>query len=201
MTRPVLVTVATAAAWLLVGCSHAGPVQVAPHSSTTVAAHDRAAAHLALCPTAAGSRWSDHSPLRAITLGCLGNGVPVSLEATLVGKPALLNLWAYWCQPCAKELPYMAEYQAKAGTTITVLTVHSDPDEGAALARLADLGVRLPGVEDGGTRVRSAVGAPAVLPVSVVVRPDGTVAKLVVRPFTSVDDISTTVAASLGVTP
>ncbi|WP_425297914.1 hypothetical protein [Nocardia abscessus] len=46
---------------------------------------------------------------------------------------------------------------------------------------------------------RTAVGAPAVLPISVLVRADGSVAEVVVRAFEGVDDIANTVAGKLGV--
>ena len=134
-----------------------------------------------------------------MTLPCSATGAPVALAAALAGKPALINLWAYWCAPCAKELPMLAQYAHRAGSAVTVLTVHSGVDEAAGLARLVDLGVHLPGVQDGGMRVRAAVGAPPALPISVLVRPDGTVAALIVRPFSGVDDITATVAQALGV--
>ncbi|WP_324198833.1 TlpA family protein disulfide reductase [Nocardia amamiensis] len=156
----------------------------------------RAAAGLAACPATA---TTGNGPLAGITLACLADGGPVDLAAALAGKPALLNLWAYWCAPCAQELPYLQQYAQRAGNAITVLTVHSDPDEAKALARLAGLDVKLPGVLDADTRVRTAVGAPAVLPVSVLVRADGSVADVVVRAFEGVDDIANTVARELGV--
>ncbi|WP_433670033.1 TlpA family protein disulfide reductase [Nocardia sp. CA-136227] len=163
-----------------------------------VAEADRAAAALASCPLPTGAPVGD-TPLRGITLDCLADGKPVDLVAALAGKPALINLWAYWCGPCAEELPLLQQFSQQAGTALTVLTVHSDPGTGKALSRLSGLGIHLPGVVDPNSKVRAAVGAPAVLPISVLLRADGTVAKVVVRPFRSVEDISDTVAAELGV--
>lgn len=163
-----------------------------------VAEADRAAAALASCPQPTGAAVGD-TPLRGITLDCLADGKPVDLVTALAGKPALINLWAYWCGPCAEELPLLQQFSQQAGTALTVLTVHSDPGTGKALSRLSGLGIHLPGVVDPNSQVRAAVGAPAVLPISVLLRADGTVAKVVVRPFRSVEDISDTVAAELGV--
>ncbi|MEU2173426.1 MULTISPECIES: TlpA family protein disulfide reductase [Nocardia] len=156
----------------------------------------RAAARLPDCPAGAAN---GNGPLAGITVECLANGRSVDLAAALAGKPALLNLWAYWCAPCAQELPYLQQYAQRAGNAITVLTVHSDPDEAKALSRLRGLDVRLPGVLDADARVRAAVGAPAVLPISVLVRADGSIADVVVRAFDGVDDIADTVAGKLGV--
>ncbi|MFB7877439.1 redoxin family protein [Nocardia sp. NPDC056064] len=143
---------------------------------------------------------SGKGPLAGLTLTCLADGSPVDLAAALAGKPALLNLWAYWCGPCAVELPHLQEFAERAGPALTVLTVHSDPDEAKALQRLAGLGITLPGVSDPQASVRAAVGAPAVLPVSVLVRADGTIASVEVRTFADVADIADTVSAKLGVT-
>jgi thiol-disulfide isomerase/thioredoxin len=178
--------------------NHTATAQATHGSNSAVSEQQRVAAGLADCPRPGGQAAS-HGPLAGVGLQCLADGRPIELTAALAGKPALLNLWAYWCQPCAEELPALQRYADRAGPAITVLTVHTDPDEAKGLARLSDLGVRLPGVEDADAKVRAAVGAPAVLPVSVLVRADGSIAELVVRPFTSVDDIARTVAAELGV--
>ncbi|MFD0000129.1 TlpA family protein disulfide reductase [Nocardia sp. NPDC127526] len=167
-------------------------------TAEAVPAADRAAAALAACPQPTGAPVGD-SPLRGLTLDCLADGRPVDLAAALAGKPALLNLWAYWCGPCAEELPMLQQFSQQAGDAITVLTVHSDPGIAKGLSRLTGLGIHLPGVADPNAQVRKAVGAPAVLPISVLLRADGTVAKVEVRAFTSVDDIAGTVAAELGV--
>nr|WP_157110182.1 TlpA disulfide reductase family protein [Nocardia anaemiae] len=171
------------------------------HSANSLASASveaRTAAGLANCPAPAADAVG-HGPLAGLGLTCLSDGKSVDLAAALAGKPALLNLWAYWCGPCAKELPDVQEYARRAGNAITVLTVHSDPDEARALALLTDLKVTLPGVLDPRTKVRTAVGAPAVLPVTVLLRADGSVAEVVVRAFNGVDDIADTVANNLGV--
>ena len=172
--------------------------QTAPADPVALA-QARITAALAACPAAHEGSSAGIGPVASVTLGCLADGTPVNLASMLGGKPALLNLWAYWCAPCATELPYLQEYSVRAGAAITVLTVHSDPNEGQALARLTDLSVRLPGVEDPDGRVRAAVGAPPVLPVSVLLRADGTVAEIVAKPFSSVDEIADTVRRDLGV--
>ncbi|RZL74594.1 MAG: TlpA family protein disulfide reductase [Rhodococcus sp. (in: high G+C Gram-positive bacteria)] len=158
----------------------------------------RTQAGLAPCP-AATSEPSAGAVLTGITLECVGDGSQVDLAAALGGRPALLNLWAYWCGPCAEELPYMQQFSDRAGDAVTVLTVHTDPNESSALSRLVDYSVTLPGVQDGDGRVRAAVGAPPVLPVSVLIRPDGTVAKVLPQPFRSVDEIAAAVEQNLGV--
>ena len=78
-----------------------------------------------------------------------GGRTAVDVAPALAGRPVVLNLWAYWCGPCADELPAMAEYQRRVGPAVTVLTVHQDENETAALLRLAELGVRLPTLQDG----------------------------------------------------
>ncbi|MFZ2176723.1 MAG: TlpA disulfide reductase family protein [Rhodococcus sp. (in: high G+C Gram-positive bacteria)] len=158
----------------------------------------RSAAGLTSCPTPSGAS-TQNSVLSGIVLECVGDGSPVDLASALAGTPALVNLWAYWCEPCAEELPYMQQFSDRAGDAVTVLTVHTDPDESRALSRLIDYAVTLPGVQDGDGRVRAAVEAPAVLPVSVLVRADGTVAKIVPQPFRSVDEIAAAVQDNLGV--
>lgn len=199
----IVVVAAAVALWPQFGRDHGKAATTAssavtPPPEPAVADSDRAAAALAACPQPTGAPVGD-SPLRGITLNCLADGRPVDLVAALAGKPALLNLWAYWCGPCAEELPLLQQFSQQAGSALTVLTVHSDPGAAKGLSRLTGLGIHLPGVEDADAKVRTAVRAPAVLPISVLLRADGTVAKVVVRAFTSVDDISATVAAELGV--
>ena len=174
----------------------AGPA--APRTPAAVSDAQRAAAGLAPCPSPAPG-VTGTGPLAGLRLGCLADGAPVDLAVALAGRPAVVNLWAYWCGPCATELPHLQEFAGRAGPALTVLTVHTDPDEAKGLARLAGLGVTLPGVSDPQAKVRTAVGAPAVLPVTVLVRADGSIASVAVRAFSGVDDIADTVSRELGV--
>ena len=150
-------------------------------------------------PSTAERRAADTPEALAPLRQDIGDGSYLDVGQALAGRPALLNIWAYWCGPCAEELPYLQQYAERAGDAITVVTVHNDPNEANGLTRLTDYGVTLPGVQDGGGRVAAAVGAPNVLPVSVLISADGTVAKVLPQPFDSVDDIADAVRVNLGV--
>ncbi len=161
---------------------------------------ERDAAGLAACPRPSNDGAPESTgPLAGLQVTCLADGAPVDLGRAVAGRPVLLNLWAHWCEPCAEELPYLQQYAERAGDAVTVLTVHEDPQQGSALARLAEYGVRLPGVQDGGKSVAAAVGAPAVLPVSVLLDPSGDVAAVLPQPFRSVEEIAEAVRTRLGV--
>jgi thiol-disulfide isomerase/thioredoxin len=53
------------------------------------------------------------------------DGRPASL-ADFAGKPAVVNLWATWCQPCLKEMPSLERLQAKLAGKLTVAAVSQD---------------------------------------------------------------------------
>ncbi|WP_349270601.1 TlpA family protein disulfide reductase [Mycolicibacterium parafortuitum] len=157
----------------------------------------RAAAALQPCP--APGDGPGPAALRGIVLECVGDGSQVDIARAVAGRPVVLNLWAYWCGPCADELPAMAEYQRRVGPEVLVLTVHQDENEGAALLRLAELGVHLPTVQDGRRRIAAALGVPNVMPATVVLRADGSVAEILPRSFATADDIAAAVDPKIGV--
>jgi thiol-disulfide isomerase/thioredoxin len=157
----------------------------------------RAQAHLPPCPQE--SAGPSPEALGDVTVECAANGSPVDVGRVVAGRNVVLNLWAYWCGPCADELPAMAEYQRRMGPAVTVLTVHQDENETAALLRLAELGVRLPTLQDGRRLVAAALDVPNVMPATVVLRSDGTVAEILPRTFTSADEIAAAVNPQIGV--
>ena len=87
----------------------------------------------------------------------------------------------------------MAEYQRREGDAVRVITVHQDENETAALLRLADLDVRLPTLQDGQRSIAAALNVPNVMPATVVLRADGTVAAILPQAFTSADEIAAAV--------
>ncbi|HUE35576.1 MAG TPA: TlpA disulfide reductase family protein [Mycobacterium sp.] len=131
--------------------------------------------------------------LRGVTVECAADGSAVDVARALAGRRVVLNLWAYWCAPCAAELPAMAEYQRRVGADVIVVTVHQDENETAALLRLAELGVRLPTLQDGRRRVAAALRVANVMPATVVLRSDGSVAQTLPRAFASADEIAAAV--------
>jgi thiol-disulfide isomerase/thioredoxin len=149
----------------------------------------RQRANLAACP----HPGADPGPpaLRGVTAQCAADGSVVDVGPALAGHRVVLNLWAYWCAPCAAELPAMAEYQRRVGPSVMVLTVHQDENETAALLRLAELGVRLPTLQDGSRRVAAALRVPNVMPATVVLDSDGSVAQTLPRAFANADEIAT----------
>lgn len=157
----------------------------------------RRQAQLPPCPSP--SDKPGPAALAGVSLECAGDGSTVDVAKALGGRAALLNLWAYWCGPCADELPAMAEAQRRAGDRLLIVTVHEDENEAAGLARLAELGVRLPTLQDGAKRIAAALRVPNVVPATVLIRPDGSVARVLPRSFASADEIGAEVEAALGV--
>lgn len=183
--------------------SPAGSERPAAHSGRTHRDADTPGAlagprqRAALPPCPADGPGPGPGRLRGVVVECAADGAEVDVARALADRTVVLNLWAYWCEPCAEELPAMQQYQRRVGDAVTVVTVHQDENETAALLRMAELGVRLPVLQDGRRGVAAALGLPNVMPATVVLRRDGSVAQVLPQPFTSADEIAAAVDAAL----
>jgi thiol-disulfide isomerase/thioredoxin len=157
----------------------------------------RQRANLPPCP-AGGGGLPGPTALGGVTVECAADGSTVDVARAVAGRRVVLNLWAYWCAPCTAELPAMAEYQRRVGPGVLVMTAHEDENETAALLRLAELGVRLPTLQDGRRMIPAALRIPNVVPATLVLRSDGSVAQTLLRDFASADDIAAAVKSDAG---
>jgi thiol-disulfide isomerase/thioredoxin len=61
------------------------------------------------------------------------------------GKPAIVNLWATWCEPCRKEMPALVQFHRSKELQVNLFLISADPAAEAAKANqfLAGLGFKL----------------------------------------------------------
>jgi len=199
----VLAAIAVSALWPALTGRHADTPPAAPTQPGPSAAAPgtwseeglegaRRAAGLPACPDGAGP--APAGPLAGVRVPCLGAPGVVEPAAALAGHEVLINVWASWCQPCRTELPVLAEYAARPDA-VPVLAVDERDRPDAALALLTDLGVRLPAVADPDGVLAGALRVPPVLPVSYLLRADGSVRMITPpTPFGTADEVAATVA-------
>jgi thiol-disulfide isomerase/thioredoxin len=94
--------------------------------------------------------------------------------ADLRGKPAIVNLWATWCQPCLREMPSLEGLQKKLGDKLTVAAVSQDRGgEKVVVPFLAKLGLdKVTVYLDPKSEVGKAFGVRG-LPTSIVLDAEG----------------------------
>lgn len=58
-------------------------------------------------------------------------------------KPAVINMWATWCEPCKAEMPEIARFKSsKSGERVSVFFISADTDPDAAVRFMIDLGLQ-----------------------------------------------------------
>ena len=92
----------------------------------------------------------------------------------LAGKPFVLNVWATWCGPCAREQPALRLLQQHYGVRVGFLGINYRDDASAAKAWLEQFGVTYPSLSDPSGRYAKDLGFPG-LPDTYVVDATGTI--------------------------
>lgn len=133
-------------------------------------------------------------PVVGVELPCLGGDMGYA-KATDEGI-SIVNIWAWWCEPCREELPYL-EKVAESHPEWNVVGVHADRNAGNGAAFLNDLGVDLPSYQDDSNLFAGTLALPGVIPITLLVV-DGEVQERFIRPFTSAEEIETSVTEALG---
>ncbi|HET7685874.1 MAG TPA: redoxin domain-containing protein [Candidatus Limnocylindria bacterium] len=100
-------------------------------------------------------------PVPAFSLPTIDGGTLT--DADLAGRPAVINVWASWCDPCIDEHPVLLDVAARLGDEVQVVGVlYNDDPESARrwLQRYGDGG--WPNVDDDGSLALDlgAVGPP-----------------------------------------
>lgn len=107
------------------------------------------------------------------------NGQPQALEQ-YAGKIVVLNFWASWCEPCREEMPELSElYNEYKDKNLVVLGMAIE-DVATVKDFLKETKVSYPlfAADMQGMEIASNLGNnKGVLPFTVIIKPDGTIAK------------------------
>ena len=73
-----------------------------------------------------------------------------------LGKPAVVNFFAAWCEPCREELPHLEEAHRRAGRGVAFIGVDVSDSRRAAGELLDGMGITFPAGYDPEGRVAAA---------------------------------------------
>jgi len=91
---------------------------------------------------------------------------------TLAGRPAVVNFWATWCDPCEREQPMLAD-AARAHDDVSFLGVDYRDQDDAARDWIRRYDVPYPSVADPFGSLGHRFGVTTGLPTTIVVDADG----------------------------
>jgi cytochrome c biogenesis protein CcmG, thiol:disulfide interchange protein DsbE len=106
--------------------------------------------------------------------------------ASLRGRPAAINFWASWCEPCRQEAPAFERLARRLRGRASLVGVDWEDDRDAALAFVHRYGWTFPSLRasGGGTGERYGI---AGLPTTLVLDRDGRIAEVLRGPQTAAE--------------
>jgi cytochrome c biogenesis protein CcmG/thiol:disulfide interchange protein DsbE len=129
---------------------------------------------------AVGEPLAADDPLPALE----SNGSGTGQVADHRGKWVLVNLWASWCTPCRDEAPALQRfYERHRRDGFTVLGIDTQDNSADGLEFVDEFGLTYPQLHDGDGARHDELGMTGV-PESVLVDPDGNVARYIRGPVT-----------------
>jgi cytochrome c biogenesis protein CcmG/thiol:disulfide interchange protein DsbE len=93
--------------------------------------------------------------------------------AALRGKPALVDFFASWCDPCAEEAPTLRKLSESLAGRAMVVAVDWDDADGPARAFVREHGWTFPVLSDPSGTIGESYGVNIGLPTSFVLDPRG----------------------------
>jgi cytochrome c biogenesis protein CcmG/thiol:disulfide interchange protein DsbE len=178
---------------LVLGTHRPGSAPAARPSATALTPALRAAQAAAALPACPAGLTT---ALPALTLPCYAGGADV-VAARAPGRPTVVNLWATWCGPCVDEVPELVAFAGRAGAAVGVVGVATEDAADSVYAFARTFKVNYPLVRDDNGDVLHAYGN--ALPVTLLVRADGTVADVHRGAYPTVAALQDAVATHLGV--
>jgi cytochrome c biogenesis protein CcmG, thiol:disulfide interchange protein DsbE len=132
----------------------------------------------------AGSGAGARKPAPALPAAVLQP--PRETLSGLRGKPALINFWASWCDPCRKEAPELERFNRSLGASARLVGVDYTDQNGAAQAFIRQYGWTFPVLSDPNGVYGARYGFSG-LPTTVVLDSRGRIAETLRGPQTVSD--------------
>ena len=111
---------------------------------------------------------------------------PRATLATLRGRPALIDFWASWCEPCREEAPELAQLDRTLHGSATLVGVDYTDQPGPARSFIHRYGWRFPVLSDPTGAYGDRFGLSG-LPTAIVLDPRGRIVEKLRGPQTEAD--------------